>query len=71
MICTNCMRDSLEEVGFDIWGEGEEKQYVCNCSPGEIRSKIFIWPETVEDDFVILYTGIYERQPEIKLIKNY
>jgi hypothetical protein len=69
MICTDCMRNSLEEVGGDIWEGGEEKQYICDCSPDRIRSVAVLWPDDEYDCWKVVYSGIYERQTEAEFYK--
>lgn len=63
LFCTTCMRDSLSRVGYDIWGEGEEDQYICSCS-NEIRCIVYDYETgTVE------YYGIYTKGNEMEYIR--
>lgn len=58
MYCSDCFqKSSLDEVGYDIWEGGEERQFICSCDRGKlIRSIVFNW-----ETWDVEYYGIYKR----------
>lgn len=67
MYCTDCFRKgSLEEVGYDVCEDGEERQYVCSCS-NEIKGVVFDW-----NTGQVKFYGIYMKEnSEMEYIKTY